>query len=28
VIAVNCLPLIHQFGSLHCATMQLPAGIL
>jgi agmatine deiminase len=28
VIPINCLPLIHQFGSLHCATMQLPAGIL
>jgi agmatine/peptidylarginine deiminase len=28
VIAINCLPLIHQYGSLHCATMQLPAGIL
>ena len=28
VIPVNCLPLIHQYGSLHCATMQLPAGVL
>ncbi len=28
VIPINCLPLIHQYGSLHCATMQLPAGIL
>jgi agmatine/peptidylarginine deiminase len=28
VIPINCLPLIHQFGSLHCATLQLPAGIL
>jgi agmatine deiminase len=28
IIAINCLPLIHQYGSLHCATMQLPAGIL
>jgi len=26
VIPVNCLPLIQQYGSLHCATMQLPAG--
>jgi agmatine/peptidylarginine deiminase len=26
--AINCLPLIQQHGSLHCATMQLPAGIL
>ena len=25
---VNCLPLIHQNGSLHCATMQLPQGVL
>ncbi|HYQ71870.1 MAG TPA: agmatine deiminase family protein [Gammaproteobacteria bacterium] len=25
---LNCLPLIHQNGSLHCATMQLPAGVL
>ena len=28
VIPVNCLPLIQQYGSLHCATMQLPAGVL
>jgi agmatine deiminase len=28
IIPVNCLPLIQQYGSLHCATMQLPAGIL
>jgi agmatine deiminase len=28
VIPVNCLPLIHQYGSLHCATMQLPSGII
>jgi agmatine deiminase len=25
---INCLPLIRQNGSLHCATMQLPAGVL
>jgi len=25
---LNCLPLIQQNGSLHCATMQLPAGML
>jgi len=25
---LNCLPLIRQNGSLHCATMQLPAGVL
>lgn len=28
IIAVNCLPIIHQFGSLHCITMQLPRGFL
>ncbi|MGD2056189.1 MAG: agmatine deiminase family protein [Gammaproteobacteria bacterium] len=28
IVAVNCLPLIQQFGSLHCATMQLPEGVL
>jgi agmatine/peptidylarginine deiminase len=28
ILAVNSLPLIQQFGSLHCATMQLPEGIL
>ncbi|NUZ09226.1 agmatine deiminase family protein [Pseudoalteromonas sp. McH1-7] len=28
VIGVNCLPIIHQFGSLHCITMQLPKGFL
>jgi agmatine deiminase len=27
-VAINCLPLIDQFGSLHCATLQLPAGVL
>ena len=27
IIAVPCLPLIKQYGSLHCVTMQLPAGI-
>jgi agmatine/peptidylarginine deiminase len=25
---LNCLPLIQQNGSLHCATMQLPMGML
>jgi len=24
IIAVNCTPLIHQYGSLHCITMQIP----
>jgi agmatine/peptidylarginine deiminase len=28
VVAIDCLPLIQQYGSLHCATMQLPQGAL
>jgi agmatine deiminase len=28
VVGIDCLPLIHQYGSLHCVTMQLPAGVL
>lgn len=28
IIGVDCLPLIEQHGSLHCVTMQLPAGVL
>ncbi|ABA58901.1 agmatine deiminase [Nitrosococcus oceani ATCC 19707] len=28
VVGIDCLPLIQQYGSLHCITMQLPAGIL
>jgi len=28
VVAVNCSPLIRQYGSLHCVTMQLPEGAL
>lgn len=28
IVPVNCLTLIQQYGSLHCATMQLPQGIL
>lgn len=28
IVAINCLPLIYQFGSLHCVTMQLPEGVL
>jgi agmatine deiminase len=28
IVGVPCLPLIHQHGSLHCVTMQLPAGVL
>lgn len=26
IIAIDCLPLIQQFGSLHCISMQLPQG--
>jgi agmatine/peptidylarginine deiminase len=28
IVPINCRSLIQQFGSLHCATMQLPAGVL
>jgi agmatine/peptidylarginine deiminase len=28
IIGINCRPLIQQYGSLHCVTMQLPAGIV
>jgi agmatine/peptidylarginine deiminase len=28
VIPIDCRALIQQYGSLHCATMQLPAGVL
>lgn len=28
IVAIDCLPLIHQYGSLHCVTMQLPEGVL
>ena len=28
VVGIPCLPLILQYGSLHCVTMQLPAGVL
>lgn len=27
-VGIDCLPLIQQYGSLHCMAMQLPAGIL
>ncbi len=27
IIGIPALPLIHQHGSVHCATMQLPAGV-
>jgi agmatine/peptidylarginine deiminase len=26
VIAIPCRPLVHQYGSLHCMTMQFPEG--
>ncbi|MDL0429836.1 agmatine deiminase family protein [Marinobacter sp. TBZ242] len=28
IIPVNCRPLIRQHGSLHCVTMQIPAGVV
>lgn len=28
IVGINCLPLIYQFGSLHCVIMQLPEGVL
>lgn len=28
IVPINCLPLIRQYGSLHCATMQFPAALL
>ena len=28
IVAIDCLPLIQQYGSLHCITMQLPAGTM
>ncbi len=28
IIGLNCSPLIRQFGSLHCVTMQLPQGVI
>ena len=28
VIGIDCLPLIQQHGSLHCVTMQIPAGVV
>jgi len=28
IIGIDCLPLIQQFGSLHCVTMQFPEGFL
>ena len=28
MVAIDCLPLIYQYGSLHCVTMQIPVGVL
>jgi agmatine deiminase len=28
IVAINCRPLIQQFGSLHCISMQIPVGTL
>lgn len=28
IIPINCTPLVHQGGSLHCSTMQFPEGAL
>lgn len=28
IVAVMCRPLIYQYGSLHCVTMQLPKGVI
>ena len=28
IVAINCLPIIQQYGSLHCLTMQLPSQVL
>ena len=28
IVPLDCLPLIQQFGSLHCISMQIPCGIL
>lgn len=28
IVPVMCRPLIYQYGSLHCVTMQLPSGIV
>lgn len=28
IVPINCSPLVQQFGSLHCISMQIPCGIL
>ena len=27
IVPIDCTALVHQFGSLHCVTMQLPAAV-
>ena len=27
VVGVDCSTLIHQYGSLHCVTMQIPSAV-
>jgi agmatine deiminase len=27
ILPIDCRPLIHQYGSLHCMTMQFPASL-
>ena len=28
IVPVMCRPLIYQYGSLHCVSMQLPEGVI
>jgi agmatine deiminase len=28
IVGIDCYPLVFQYGSLHCVTMQLPTGVL
>lgn len=28
IISVPCRPIVHQYGSLHCMTMQFPSGVV
>jgi agmatine deiminase len=28
IVGIDCAPLVYQYGSLHCVTMQLPEGVL
>lgn len=28
IVAINCSPIVKQYGSLHCLTMQLAAGVI